>query len=176
MQKYFTFAMKTQFYLTSKSIEMKILSYVAAGIMLIALGYLWASYKYADVKCAENQVLVQFCMDTTNVKGLRDNDEALQQLYVKAYQNGDSIGFSLGRDLLMNLSAAMSSNTDFGGVHIYPGMDDAGKKYLLTIPLSVQGVELPNVGSKLELSASDNFIGPCPKWCGLESRVVIHNP
>ncbi|MBK8699265.1 MAG: hypothetical protein IPN29_06830 [Saprospiraceae bacterium] len=161
---------------------MKMLLYVGGGLLLVGIGY-WLGYTQCEnnlpvLKCDDKEMLVQLCADTSGVNfgGEPAEDGNLRELYVQSFKNGDSIGFSLDRRLITELIVEIASNTSYGGFHLFPGMDDSGDKFLIKIPLNSDGVELPDVGAKIKLDQTNNFLGPCPKWCGNDSRTVITSP
>lgn len=146
-----------------------------------ALGFIVAYYMFdrddAIIDCPKGEMLIEFCVDTTGVNygGVPVSDTELQALFTKSFNSGSPIGFSLGKQLIGDLAEELSTNPDtYGGFHLYPGLDSEGTKYLIKIPLNLEGMELPDVGSKIELSSA-SLLGPCPRWCG-DSRIVIRDP
>lgn len=125
----------------------------------------------SDFKCEE--ILVQYCEDKANVNytSIANIDNTMKNYYLQARMNGDSIGFSLDRQLILNLAAYLSMDASSAGIRLYPGNDGSINKVLIK-PIDANGNERADLGQIADLSTITGLGGPCPDWCNNNGRIV----
>ena len=102
---------------------------------------------------------------------IADIDITMKDNYQKALMNGDTVGFSLDRQLIFNLAAYLSMDASSGGIRLYPG-NNGSTNNVLVKPIDANGKERPNLGQIVELSTITGLGGPCPDWCNFDGRII----
>jgi hypothetical protein len=152
--------------------------YVAGGVILgLVICYFWPKDGGGEglvFKCGDNEVLVQYCTDKTKVDfgPVSSIDSDMIAEYQKAVLSGNDVGFSLDKDLIMELEAYLFNNPSSSGIRIYPGIDNAGNKNVLVKPFDNTGKEIQNVGKIYNIPTIMDLRGPCPNWCDNVSRII----
>ena len=141
-----------------------------------AIAFVIANLFFRDGKdnltCNDNEQIVSCCVPKEKAEFPEDPniDDTMREYYREASDRGDSIGFTIERDLFLSLTAYLNSDVNVKGIRVYPGRHN-NADYLLIKPLYNNGHEIENKG-KIEKVGKRNFYGPCPKWCGDGSRII----
>ncbi|MBK6364921.1 MAG: hypothetical protein IPF52_16115 [Saprospiraceae bacterium] len=100
------------------------------GVIGIIVGFIICYFIHKDwdggdtfLTAEGNKILVQYCMKKPDVDyaSIADIDVTMKDNYQKALMNGDTVGFSLDRQLIFNLAAYLSMDASSGGIRLYPG-------------------------------------------------------
>ena len=149
--------------------------YVIIGVIL---GFIICYFIHKDggggtFTCEENKILVQYCTDKTMVDyaSIADIDITMKDYYQKALMNGDTVGFSLDKQLILNLAAYLSMDASSAGIRLYPG-NNGSTNNVLVKPIDANGKERSNLGQIVELSTITGLGGPCPDWCNFDGRII----
>lgn len=151
--------------------EFKNIAIIGGSVLIFIIGA-WVGSKYfsaSPLDCTEGSVSFIQCVDTTTLKStvIVMTDETYIQYYKASVE--DSIGFSLDRGLLGNISLYIDAE-NASGVRVYPGMMN-NEKCLIIKPLNAAGAEIENRGRVITTDLGSNR-GPCPKWCDEATRLI----
>ncbi|MBK6565279.1 MAG: hypothetical protein IPG18_08770 [Saprospiraceae bacterium] len=107
----------------------------------------------AFLNVRDDEIMVQYCTEKTMVDyaSIADIDVTMKGYYQNAANNGNNVGFSLDRQLILNLAAYLHPSTSSAGIRVYPGEDNTNK-YVLIKPITADGVEIANFGRIIDVT------------------------
>lgn len=97
--------------------------------------------------------------------------------YMQQNPTSGESGFSLNKELILDLSGHFSPSSNIAGFRLYPGILNSQNK-IIVIPFYNDGGILREDGASLikgffrNPSALSGSQGPCPNWCDNNSRVI----
>lgn len=130
-----------------------------------------------EFTCQEGNTQIQFCVheEEADYTSIENVDETMNQYFRDSHRDGDSIGFSLDKTLVLNLSAYLSLNPESYGVRLFPGQSGSSK-FVLIKPLDGEGNERPDLGAIMDVTNIGTGLGgPCPDWCARPGRLIFSN-
>jgi len=146
--------------------------FIFGGAIAFIIAYFIFKEDKSNNTSNNNTVCVRYCVSKEYTELLSNNtlDAEMIEYYKEASNNGDSIGFTIERDLMKGLSAYLDSIEHSKGIRFYPGYKNS-TKYILIKPLDAKGNEIEMKG-KISQVKTDDINGPCPKWCGQGIRII----
>ena len=153
---------------------MKEFTYAFLGLVV---GFIIAYFLFKKgdegFNCTEGNIQVQYCIDSSSlyVQPDAEIDARLLEYYRGATAAGDTVGFTLRKQTIMNFAAYLQVDQGSEGLRFYPGK--SGSDYFLLVkPIDRAGKERPDLGGSINIDP--NILeGPCPKWCGNDGRIII---
>ena len=151
------------------------------GVIGVIVGFIICYFIHKDwdggdsvFKCPDDEIMVQYCVKKSDVDYPNDTniDDTMKGYYQNAANNGNNVGFSLDRQLILNLAAYLFPSTSSAGIRVYPGEDNTNK-YVLIKPINADGVEIANFGRIIDVTNLYYGLGgPCPDWCNNTGRII----